>query len=692
MTERSWKWNVEEMREMGSLADHVEHTLRSDDMVQLPSPPAIPSVQGFTPINQPLDSPVLANASSMTVQATIGANHGKKRQRKVSRQPSKPSKLAKSNHPRLSKKRKEDSVSNNQDISTAFNVTKPLSQGKTGFCKPEEDPSPGTFKENRITKLPLYDREDREMKGPPSPATFQAPLSPKATGLGSIYEAAFKQKRTQSPPNGPCGLLLLNELTYMETEGSHEISATELASPSVSKRTARPDIGESVQNTPKSPFKEFVVSSEAVADPVCQVPCSSAIMSDLLLAGDTDVESAAKMTTLPFLDPWLMQPGSRDLDQERPHLINDLENRDSRYGGTSPSRIHDRDSPDPDNLLHPAAEADRSTPDPDEADLSILMSEFTRYDDGVPGDYSEVVAAYVPDRPSPSQVDISKSFDDDNTITPLSDISFVPSSSPYLRSRSDLHTSSNQVDVSPTSPTSDHHVTNEEDIYNDNDLETGLIQLENLPSAQVPRSLLTTPTSSPLHPTALSTLNLLSPAPKSKSETSKFQDVPHKVSFDQRGAPVPFIRTPFPAPVHDRSLVNGLSSRTLLRTCFRIGEALNAGSLALRTRQDSVIELYARVIHSERPTGTVKQHFQFSDIFSPDKPPFLKGTYGLWKGVEIWDQDSKVFLGDKGKGKMARVVGRIGRDETTRDLVLTVLSIWEAGWDDVGFVKGIVGR
>lgn len=39
---------------------------------------------------------------------------------------------------------------------------------------------------------------------------------------------------------------------------------------------------------------------------------------------------------------------------------------------------------------------------------------------------------------------------------------------------------------------------------------------------------------------------------------------------------------------------------------------------------------------------------------------------------------------------MARVVGRIGRDETTRGLAMTVLSVWEVDWEDVGSVKGII--
>ena len=38
---------------------------------------------------------------------------------------------------------------------------------------------------------------------------------------------------------------------------------------------------------------------------------------------------------------------------------------------------------------------------------------------------------------------------------------------------------------------------------------------------------------------------------------------------------------------------------------------------------------------------------------------YLCGTYTLWKGVELWDVDSKGLVGKLGRGKMVRVMGRI---------------------------------
>lgn len=167
---------------------------------------------------------------------------------------------------------------------------------------------------------------------------------------------------------------------------------------------------------------------------------------------------------------------------------------------------------------------------------------------------------------------------------------------------------------------------------------------------------------------------------------------PHQISFAKDGKALPFIRPPFPTPLLPRSPIPGLSPTTVLRTCFRIGEALNAAALALRSSlpTDALIELYCRIKHSGREANGYKQYFEFADLFKPDNPPILNGVYSIWKGVELWEYDSRVFLGEKGRGKMARVVGRINREEGGKGWEMKVLSIWEAGWEDVGVVKGVV--
>ena len=167
-------------------------------------------------------------------------------------------------------------------------------------------------------------------------------------------------------------------------------------------------------------------------------------------------------------------------------------------------------------------------------------------------------------------------------------------------------------------------------------------------------------------------------------------DIPHLVPFKINGEPLPFTRSPFPKAVRDRSPILGLTNRAVVRTCFRIGEALNAAAVTSRTNTDAVIELYARVIDSKRDTNKgFKQVLQFGDLFT-EKPPYLSATYNLWKGVRLWDMDSSVFLGEKGRGKMARALGRIKKREHGGGCEMVVLSIWEVDWEDVGIAKGIV--
>ena len=162
----------------------------------------------------------------------------------------------------------------------------------------------------------------------------------------------------------------------------------------------------------------------------------------------------------------------------------------------------------------------------------------------------------------------------------------------------------------------------------------------------------------------------------------------HVITFDNNGNAIPFVRPPFPAPLRDRSPIPGLSSRTCLRTCFRVGEALNAFSAASRNSLDACTELYARVLSSHREG--YKQFFRFGDLFSPVKPPFINGVFGLWRSNELWDTDSSPFLtsGELTK-KMCRVVGRMKRNEKL-EVEMVILSVWECSWEDVQVAKGVV--
>lgn len=131
----------------------------------------------------------------------------------------------------------------------------------------------------------------------------------------------------------------------------------------------------------------------------------------------------------------------------------------------------------------------------------------------------------------------------------------------------------------------------------------------------------------------------------------------------------------------DRTSLSGLSNTTALRTCFRVGEALNTGCHAARNNRSLVLELYARITSSwrdEKPSR--KQHFVIHDLYH-DKPPFINGTFELWDQSTLWDDDSRPFLEASASGMMCRMIARMKRNsESWR---LEILNIWPADWDDV---------
>ena len=192
-------------------------------------------------------------------------------------------------------------------------------------------------------------------------------------------------------------------------------------------------------------------------------------------------------------------------------------------------------------------------------------------------------------------------------------------------------------------------------------LSVGLTQ-ESLPSTSRPRSR-----------------KFVSPTPSNAK--ALIQKKPAASSYEERK---PIVRPPFPAPVRDRSPIIGLSPTLLLRTCFRVGEAINQANYAAKHGQQIVLELYARVLSSQR--NEVKQDFVFRDLFH-DKPPYIKGVYNaaIWKSVKLYDYDSERLLEER---RICRCIGTVKREG--KEWVMMVLNAWEATWDDINWAEGIV--
>jgi len=82
------------------------------------------------------------------------------------------------------------------------------------------------------------------------------------------------------------------------------------------------------------------------------------------------------------------------------------------------------------------------------------------------------------------------------------------------------------------------------------------------------------------------------------------------------------------------------------------------------------------------------------DIYH-DHPPFLSGSYNLFRACSLWDEDSADLLGEQGKGKMVRVVGKVkkvgvGVQEGMHGYWMEVLSVWACRWEDVERARGVV--
>lgn len=143
-------------------------------------------------------------------------------------------------------------------------------------------------------------------------------------------------------------------------------------------------------------------------------------------------------------------------------------------------------------------------------------------------------------------------------------------------------------------------------------------------------------------------------------------------------------RSPFPEPIKDRSPIIGLSADMLLRTCFRIGEALNTGCQAVRVGRGVTLQLFARVTSSWRTPPDSVQHFRFEDLFH-DRPPYIDAVYE--KSAELRDHESEIFLKSREGGRLCRCVGQMARvDHKWR---LEVMRISEVDWNDVEYTAGI---
>jgi hypothetical protein len=163
------------------------------------------------------------------------------------------------------------------------------------------------------------------------------------------------------------------------------------------------------------------------------------------------------------------------------------------------------------------------------------------------------------------------------------------------------------------------------------------------------------------------------------------------VESDEHSPLKPFARPGFPSKVLDRSPITGVSSNIILRTCFRIGEALREAALCEGLGQDAVIELFARVMDSSHYITPSKLYFEFADLFH-DRPPFIRGTLENNKISSLQETESRMLLGVNGPAPMVRCLGRLKRVIAgPPGWMLYIINIRPTDWEEVRWTRKIAG-
>ncbi|KAK7991839.1 hypothetical protein PG996_013149 [Apiospora saccharicola] len=181
------------------------------------------------------------------------------------------------------------------------------------------------------------------------------------------------------------------------------------------------------------------------------------------------------------------------------------------------------------------------------------------------------------------------------------------------------------------------------------------------------------------------------PAPAPAPAHEQGQELPCDGVEDGLQPPTPFQRYQFPEKVHDRSVIRGLSSEVVLRTCFRIEELLEQDAHCYNHHQNVVFELYAKVKYSNREELARKDYLVLADLFE-DHESCLLGTFSRWRAGDPKDQQSQAFLGVKSY-KMCRCMCKAKRDsDNETGWVLDILDIRETDWDGIRFAKMIIGE
>jgi hypothetical protein len=182
----------------------------------------------------------------------------------------------------------------------------------------------------------------------------------------------------------------------------------------------------------------------------------------------------------------------------------------------------------------------------------------------------------------------------------------------------------------------------------------------------------------------------MTPEFESLTDITPYSVLNHENTADYQPMPL-FARPNFPDRVLDRSPIIGISNKTALRTCFRIGEALRVGKINDGLGQETVIELFARVGVSTREARKTKQRFHFVDLFH-DHPPYLDGVLDNYKVSALQDTESRLLQGDADPSRIIRCLGWLKRVVDGKPgWIFHIINIRPTDWEEVRWTKKIAG-
>ena len=124
-------------------------------------------------------------------------------------------------------------------------------------------------------------------------------------------------------------------------------------------------------------------------------------------------------------------------------------------------------------------------------------------------------------------------------------------------------------------------------------------------------------------------------------------------------AVTPFLRSNLPQPVPSQPFIPSLIPHRHIPTLFRIAEVHRLLARPPLVEPPERIEIYATVVSSRRGLHTKGQEFTFADLFFPNRPPYLCGTYTAWQLCELFDEDSAPFLDSAEWSKPCRAIVQI---------------------------------